>query len=446
MGVIETLEAERVDVAKSLRDLATKAEQENGGVFSDSQLGDVENRKNRFLAIGVELDRARSLVATRDEVAEFLDAAEAGKLNDSALGNPGTRVPQQRRSLGSTFVNSAQYKALLKTYPNGIPETTKGINSGPVFIPGGLKALLTGTDHTTSAGALVQPDYIGVVPYPTVQPTLRNLVTNGTTSSDRIEYAQILPYGVAGGSVNNAAGIKEATTEAAIGAGPPIVTSVEGGVKPQSAIKFKRASADVITIAHWVAATKRALSDAGQLRTLIDAFLREGVTRKIEDLILAGDKDTPTAPDNEEWDGILNTAGVQDVPFATDVPTTARKMITKVQGVGGLVTAFAMSPAVAESVDLMQDLNGAYYGNGPFALGPTTMWGVPRVTVFGMPDNVIIGGTWSTCVLWDREATTVTATDAHEDFFIRNLVAVLAEARAAFGIFNPQLMAIGHTS
>jgi hypothetical protein len=32
---------------------------------------------------------------------------------------------------------------------------------------------------------------------------------------------------------------------------------------------------------------------------------------------------------------------------------------------------------------------------------------------------------------------TITATDSHSDFFIRNIIAILAEMRAAFGIIRP---------
>jgi len=40
-------------------------------------------------------------------------------------------------------------------------------------------------------------------------------------------------------------------------------------------------------------------------------------------------------------------------------------------------------------------------------------------------------------VLWDRERATVSVSDSHEDFFIRNMVAILAEMRAAFGLIRP---------
>jgi hypothetical protein len=43
-------------------------------------------------------------------------------------------------------------------------------------------------------------------------------------------------------------------------------------------------------------------------------------------------------------------------------------------------------------------------------------------------------------VIWDREQAAITATDSHNDFFIRNLVAILAELRAAFGIIRPSAL------
>jgi hypothetical protein len=40
--------------------------------------------------------------------------------------------------------------------------------------------------------------------------------------------------------------------------------------------------------------------------------------------------------------------------------------------------------------------------------------------------------------MWDRQQVTISVSDSHADFFIRNLVAVLAEARAAFGVLKPK--------
>jgi hypothetical protein len=40
-------------------------------------------------------------------------------------------------------------------------------------------------------------------------------------------------------------------------------------------------------------------------------------------------------------------------------------------------------------------------------------------------------------MLWDREQAAISVSDSHADFFVRNLIAILAELRAAFGVIRP---------
>ncbi|WP_264922210.1 phage major capsid protein, partial [Mycobacteroides chelonae] len=66
-----------------------------------------------------------------------------------------------------------------------------------------------------------------------------------------------------------------------------------------------------------------------------------------------------------------------------------------------------------------------------------TLWGIPVVESESQPEGNGLLGDYKKAVLWDREQTTVTMTDSHEDFFVRNLVAVLGEERVAFGVTRP---------
>ncbi len=49
-------------------------------------------------------------------------------------------------------------------------------------------------------------------------------------------------------------------------------------------------------------------------------------------------------------------------------------------------------------------------------------------------------GDFRKCVLWDREQGSIQVSDSHSDFFIRNMVAILAELRAAFGCVQPNAL------
>lgn len=425
--------AQHLAKLKQARDIAEKAEGAARELTEDER-GEINRLFSEAKADRqTELDRAATRKAL-GEVEEMLKAEEADELNAEALNGAKAPGRENRKSTspGARFVKSAEYTDFMQRNPGGL-SSKANINMGQVAV-GGMKALLTsGSGSGTDAGVFVPTQKLGLVPYPYVAPKLREVITNGTTSSDKIEYAQMVPTADGAGTVNGARGVKEA----------PAITGT-AGVKPQSALSFRKASADVITVANWLPVTRRALSDAAQIRTMIDGFLSQNLEEEVERLILTGDKDTPVG--EEEWDGILNTSGVQAQGFTADNVTTIRKAISKVTTKSGNVTAVLVSPELDEQLDLLKDSTGRYLGAGPWSTGPGTIWGRPRIVIPSLSGKKkFILGDFSTCVLWDREEATLTATDSHEDFFVRNLVAVLAEMRAAFGILNPSLLVAGTT-
>lgn len=433
---------QRNAIMVEIRDIAAKAEAEAGGEFTDDQRETIKDRMAKAADLQTQITASKVSKAFADDVQEFLGKADAEQLNADALdgarpGFKGRRV----KSLGEYFTEAKEFKAAMAKGGVDVLDGSKGLRSAstfnmdaPVHVAGGLKALV-GTDPAgdgSGAGNLWDPQRI-----PTVQATwpelnLRNVVTVGQTSSDAIVYARILRAGA--GSVNNAAGVPEAVTAAAVGSGDPAVTPVQAGVKPESAIEFEKVTAPVITLAHWIPATKKALSDAGQLRTLIDNFLRRGLEQELERQILLGDSSA-----GEEFDGLVNTDGIQTQAFDTNIVKTIRKALTKVRRYGR-PNAVLVSPGTAERIDLLQMGTGQFFGGGPFGPANPTIWRQPIVEVPGLDDGTVMVGDFSTAVVWDREDATITATDSHLDFFTRNLVAILAESRAAFGVLDPALI------
>jgi HK97 family phage major capsid protein len=194
----------------------------------------------------------------------------------------------------------------------------------------------------------------------------------------------------------------------------------------------------VRNIAHWIPATKRILADAGQIRTIIDNFLRYGLDEELEDQMINGDGT------GQNFSGIANVAGTQAQAWDTNILVTTRRARTKVRTVGRATpTAFLLNPADWETVALTRDDSGAAAGTGgfmfgsPAAMAAPTLWGLPVVESEAVPAGVGYVGDFRTLVLWDREQATVQVSDSHADFFIRNMVAFLAEVRAAFGALRP---------
>jgi HK97 family phage major capsid protein len=290
-----------------------------------------------------------------------------------------------------------------------------------------VKALVTGASDT-SAGAFVRNDWLGLqnglgqFQRPL---SIQDLITVTTTDSDTVEYAIIT------GFTNNAAPVAESTTTADPGA-----MTAANGVKPESAMALDRRTTPVRTIAHWMPATKRALSDAGQIRGLIDQFLRYGLQEELEDQIIIGDGL------GENFMGIANFPGVQAQAWDTDLVTTLRRARTKVRLVGRRTpTAYLLHPTDVETLALMKDTAGQYYYGGFAAAGNVaTVWGLPVVENEAVPVGTGYVGDFRRCVLWNREQTTISVSDSHANFFIRNIVAILAELRAAFGILQPNAL------
>lgn len=299
-------------------------------------------------------------------------------------------------------------------------------------------ALVTGADDA-QGGAFVRPDRKGFVPFRTRPLRLVDLVTLGDTDSDTVEYVEQT------GFTNAAAETAEA-----------IATAGTSGTKPESGLAFVVRSTTVKTIAHFVPATKRALADAGQMRTLIDGALRLGLDLRLDSQMASGDAV------GENLRGIYNTPGIGSVTKVdaaagnTNVPENKldaiHRAITVVRLAFHEPSAAAMHPNDWQDLRLARDGDAAVantgttagsYAKGAYLLGkpidaaPDQVWGVPVVTGAQFTENRALVGDFAQAVLWLREGTQILASDSHLDFFVRNLVAVLAEMRAAFGVLAP---------
>jgi len=402
-----------------------------------------DNEKRDFTAD--ERTKVNALLAEAKKLKEEIKAAEGdaalkamilelGAGIEDARGQAPATHPAAAKgkglSIGEQFVESPTIKAWMKHIaPSGvIPESMKGLSSPPVefkglrdLLPMGRKELITGTD-VTSAGAFVQTDYTGIYePLGRFPLNVLQLVNRRTTTSDLVEFVRQTRQ------VTEAAPVPEANVKYPTGA-----TGEVTGTKPQGRMNFEKVHADVKTIAVYVGATKRALSDAAQIRGIIDQELRDDLQEELENQVVNGNGV------GENFVGILNTAGLLIQAFAVDVFQTTRRAITTLEVTGrARATAWVFNPVDWEGVELTQDLVNRYYYAGPFGMGPRTLWGLPVVTSQSLPAGAALLGDWRKAVLWDREQASISVTDSHDDWFIRNLIAILAELRAAFGLIRP---------
>ncbi|MFE2600115.1 phage major capsid protein [Streptomyces sp. NPDC059396] len=425
---------EWIDEAKhhalKARDIAAKCEKEDRD-FTPEEAAQLREHMGKATAAKAEIEKLKGNEDLRKALADLGDDIALDVHTDSdgqRKTASGFQLPARRKSLGQQFIEADEYKALMAQAPSGTFGAKQRIQSGLT----GFKSLVTGASDT-SAGAFVVPDQLGLqVGLDAFQRPLRlrDLVTPGTTESDTVEYVRMTSF------TNNAAPVPEATSSAnptAPGGAGALVPNAGGGYKPESGLAAVKINTSVKTIAHWMPLTKRAVADAAQVVTLIDAFLRYGLEEELEDQMVQGDNT------GENFEGLSTVSGVQAQAFDTDLFTTTRKAKTKVRTIGrSIANGYLINPSDLEALDLLQDNEGRYYFGGPGGAGTAqTLWGLPVIETEAVPAGTAYVGDWRKAILWDREQATIQMTDSHMDFFIRNLVVILAEMRAAFGVIQP---------
>lgn len=321
-------------------------------------------------------------------------------------------------TLGQRFTNNPEFKAWHQSITHGgrisenvpVKSPVVSLDSQPAL----NAALVTGLS-STSAGALVIAQRLpGITPLERDMITVLDLITRIPITSDSYEFVQVTT------ETNAAAGVLEAT-------------STSNGAKPESAVAMAVVSGIVETIAHWIPLTRRAASDASQIMAYLDDFMRWGLQDTLADQVLNGDGNTPNLV------GLASTSNTQSQAWDTDVLTTTRKARTLVRTVGkGIPNAYLMNPTDWETIDLLQDNEARYFFGGPSQVGMPVLWGLPVVEEERQASGTAWVADWREGLLFDREQTAVYMTDSHSDFFIRNILVLLAELRAAFGVRRPK--------
>ena len=419
MNKIEELKEQLKHHLLQAQTIAAKADDE-GRDFSDEERTQVTEHMKKAGEAKDGLEKAKASATMRQALADLGEGVELDEKSGERRTPSGLVIPDAKASLGETFVKSGEYQSLMQSAPNGVFGKDHRVQSRPV----GYKALVTGGSDT-SGGAFVTNQMMGLqVGQLAFQRPLRirDVVTNLTTTSDTIEYVRMTSQ------TNNAAPVAESAATA-----DPGSMNAANGVKPESALAWAKVTTPVRTIAHWIPLTKRALSDAAQVRSIIDAFLRYGLEEELEDQMVAGDGT------GENLEGLSNVSGVQAQAWDTDALTTTRKARTKVRLVGrSTPNAYLLNPSDLETIDLLQDNEARFYFGGPQGLGTAgTLWGLPVIETEAVPAGTGYVGDFRKAVLWDREQASITISDSHANFFIRNMVAILAEMRAAFGVIQP---------
>jgi HK97 family phage major capsid protein len=195
----------------------------------------------------------------------------------------------------------------------------------------------------------------------------------------------------------------------------PVVA--EGDLKPEAVMDATEATIALSTYAHYKAVTRQALEDIPQVQTIVQNRLLSGVNTALEAAAVAA----------------MVAASLPSVDGDGNLGAAVRYGIATVESAGFKPNAVVLNPADAAMLDFdtyKQTNNGAVrIGN---------VWGLPIVSNRSVAQGTATVGDFKTGMTWfDRGTTDVYMSDSHADFFLRNQLVVLAEARAAFAATEP---------
>ena len=266
----------------------------------------------------------------------------------------------------------------------------------------------------------------GIVFAPQRRFTIRDLFSSIPTNSNMVEFCRELAF------TNNAAPQGSTTSPD---------TATEGEAKAESAMTFELAQAPVITIAHWIPASRQVLSDAPALQRHVDSRLLYGLKLEEEDELLNG------TGANGKLNGLINNA----TAFSGG-STNLSPLDTLALGIGQLAateyepTGFILNPVDwwSDRILLKKNTQGNYILGDPAQMTEPRLWGLPVAVTNTMPQGKFLClDAGRTGYIADRADATVRIAEQHSDYFTRNLVAILCEERLTLVIEKGAAMIYG---
>jgi HK97 family phage major capsid protein len=341
----------------------------------------------------------------------------------------GDREDRLIKSIGEMFTESPEFKALQEQY-KAAGRLSHGSGTGPVMLQKGT--LLEGSQASPGTGGALAAPVPQVVPgvvETLFQPlTFADLLLSGQTNSNGLRYV------VEGTATSGATGV------------------AEGGLKPESTLGLSTRDEPVKKIATILPISEEMIDDAPAVQSYINGRLTLFVRIEEERQLLRG------TSGGDQVQGILTSRGVPIYGGGTAAGNKAEQVFKAMNGLRG--SAFVepgwivMHPSDWESIRLLKDTANQYYGGGPF-LGPyggpqgpigasgqvngalDSLWNKPVYVTATIGAGTALTGSTSAAQVWRKGGISVDASNSHNDYFQRNLVALRAEERLALAVYRP---------
>lgn len=274
----------------------------------------------------------------------------------------------------------------------------------------------------TTSGVLTIDRTPGIVPEARQQLTIRDVLASRPTTMQVIDFVKV----------------NSAPSRASM--------QTESSAKTENAVTFNTGTARVQTISTWIPASRQVLDDLPELMGYLQTALPYYVNLTEEVQMLTGSN---TGQD-------LNGLITQGTAFNTALLSASagwQKADQLARAIQQISVAKEIQPTFVVlhpndfwDIQLTKDSQKRYLGFGADA--PNLFWGLtPVVTVnIGSGTFLVGSGNPAAVEIRDRMGMTVEISTQHQDYFIKNLIAIRVEKRVALVCYRPGSFVIGSFS
>ena len=314
--------------------------------------------------------------------------------------------------LGDALVNSDKFKA---TDVSGSWRGSIRASAERADITHGNTSVGTGRSAGTSLASGHRVP--GIISLPERAMTIRDLLAQGQTSSNSVEYVRET------GFTNSAAPVAETTT------------------KPKSYLAFNLETAPVRTLAHIFKASRQILDDSPGLASYINARGIYGLKFVEEQQLLAGDGT------GQNLEGLMEVATAFNPAFSPDEETAIdqiRLAILQVVLAEYPATGIVLHPTDWARIETTKDLQGNYIvGNAVNSIQPR-LWNLPVVQTQAIGSGEFLVGAFDLAAqIFDRMDVEVLLSTENADDFEKNMCTIRVEERLALAVYRPASLVTG---
>lgn len=272
---------------------------------------------------------------------------------------------------------------------------------------------------------LVQSDRLGgIMATPNRILSIRDVLTSSGTTSNLVEFTRESSF------TNNAGPTVSGSPEA-----------FENVTKPESAIVFTLVNEPVVTLAHFIPASKQVMSDSASLSSHINNRLTYGLKLKEETQLLSG------SGSNGQLNGLITqgTAWANESPNITNELDIVRSAMKQAHVAEYRPDFLVLNPQDWFDIETKKvgSSDDRYVIGNPSASISNVLWGLPVVVSNSIASGTFLVGSSMGAEIKDREQSSVAISYEEGNNFTKNMVTVLAEERLALCVYRTEAFITG---